>query len=46
MAVACLNPTGQSLDFKLLFGKAAEAFKGIAGFVDKGGTGHKLKNLI
>jgi hypothetical protein len=43
MAVACLNSTGQSLDFKLLFGKAAEAFKGIAGFVDKGGAGHKLK---
>ena len=43
MAVACLNSTGQSLEFKLLFGKAAEAFKGIAGFVDKGGAGLKLK---
>jgi len=45
MAVACLNPTGQSLDFKLLFGKAAEAYKGIKEFVDKdkGGAGHKLK---
>jgi hypothetical protein len=42
-AVSCLNPTGQQMDFKTLFMKAGDLFKGIAGFMEVGGAGHKLK---
>lgn len=42
-AVACLDPTGLVMDFKILFMKAGDLFKGIKDFMNQGGTGHKLK---
>lgn len=42
-AVACLNPTGSVMDFKTLFMKAGDLFKGIKDFMNQGGAGHKLK---
>lgn len=42
-AVACLNPTGTSMDFKTLFMKAGDLYKGIKDFMAPGGAGHKLK---
>ena len=42
-AVACLNPTGVSLPFQALFGKATVCYAGIRDFIDVGGAGHKMK---
>lgn len=42
-AVACLKPLGTDTPFQSLFSKAGDCFKGIAGFIETGGAGHKMK---
>ena len=44
-AMACLNPIGESMDYKSNFKKPKELFRGIKFFMEQGGVGHKLKQV-